>query len=157
MSMDASDFRAAAAKYLLQVDSESALIDAALITMRSDLDSPALVELATSAPGTLRREEFADLIQRSFEQLGLPALTQGELSDIRARAIAAEICSGDVDPIEGADRLWSGRSEYGDPSGDLAELIQLLDEWEVNLSARSAIAGQITRIACAMAAGAAVT
>jgi hypothetical protein len=156
MSTRASEFRSTAAKYLVQMATESSLIDSALITVGSGPDSPALVELAGSAPGTLRREELAELIRDSFEQLGLPALTNAELSAVRTRTIAADICSGDVDPIEGANRLWAGRSEYGDPSGDLAELIQLLDEWEVNLGSRSTIAGQIRRIACAMAAGTAV-
>ncbi len=153
MSTSASDFRAAAARYLVAIAPESSLVESALASVGAGLGSPALLAIADLVPGTQRREDVVDLIDQAFEQLALPAPTHDELSAVRTRTIAAEICSGHVDPVEGANRLWSGREEYGDPTGTLAELIQLLDEWEVNLGSRPAIAEQIIGVACRESGG----
>lgn len=148
-----SVFRTVAARYLLDMVTESSLVDSALTVVGAGLETPAVLALADAVPGAQRREDVVDLVEQAVEQLGLLTLTDDDLFAVRTRTIAADICSGRVDPIEGANRLWSGRGEYGDSTGAFAELIQLVDEWEVNLGARSAIAEQIKNIACGMALG----
>ena len=141
-------FRHAAAEYLVDIASAAAVVDGAIALLSTGAASPSLLEIGSADPTVLRRAQLTELIEQALTDLGHPPMATAELAVVRTRGIAEKICSGRLEPVQGANALWSGRTVYGDPYRILGELIELVDEWESEISRRSIIASRITTIAC---------
>ena len=144
-------FRISAAEYLLGLVPAAAVVDSALDVLTSGSTSDAVLRIGSAHPGSLRSQDLGDLVGRALGELGLPPLQADELGRLRTRRIAARMCEGQLDAVQGANMLWAGRDEFGDPYGILGDLIELVDEWESDLGGRAAITDRITRIACRVA------
>lgn len=119
-----------AAEAMLGLLGPDELSSAAVAALEGDLDSPALVALASLPKGADAIEARA-LFDRALNELNVTAPSPRDAIICLAEQIAAEIVRGAVAPYAGAKRIWElsrrGRTER---IRELDPFIYAASEWE---------------------------
>jgi hypothetical protein len=127
------------------------LPDLAAHALASGLDSPALRDLA----GTSRRDTglIDDLFTASLKELGIPDPDESSARRHLARLWLSEIADGRRPPFEGARLLWwEVWNELGRPE-ELAQFVNLADDWEAHPELRDEVDAEIIEHAATLLAG----
>jgi hypothetical protein len=101
-----SDMKIELAQALWQIGKLSAekLPDVAIQALRRGFDGSALRELAGLQKPT--KQDIGDLFDRALKEVECLPISKREASLIVAKNIAQEIINGNIEPYEGARRIW---------------------------------------------------
>ena len=134
--MDRVDLRRLAADLVLAHDFDPALVVAkAADLVAGGVDGSATLELASlpAEPKALDRWEVERLFRATLMEHGIEVLPADLAGWEKARWIAALIVDGAIKPAAGASRLWALWRDIRAPKGELAEMLQLFETWEVSV------------------------
>ena len=143
MSARKFDADLVSARWILGLIPGEELPGIAITALESGLDGTALRETAGLFRPTIR--DAGTIFKRALEEMGCKPITKLQAGVYWAKEIAGQIVTGEIDPYEGACRIWSDVWQECDRPEQLTPLVALASEYEDDFARRPLYAEDIIR------------
>lgn len=137
------NFHITAAKYRLGMVSANDLPQIGVDALSEGFDTFSLCQLAGEDGSD--SDESRRLFEKSLVELGVAIPTQNEAGMIVSKSIAQEVLRGELDPYEGARRIWGKIYVHNPNLKDLTVFVGLASEFEDDPENREAYLAEIVK------------
>lgn len=123
------DFLEAAAAYELGMVGASELLHLVEVLLGEGIESPTIVELASSDYQELRREDLVQAIGRIMTEMGKEFIGRQGVGLLAARREAKRIVFSTIEPYEGVARLAAIANDVPETFSQLSTFLNLVSDW----------------------------